>query len=130
MKVCHVCLTECEDFYDLCPLCGADLRVEAEAELENTDAEEKVVHRPVLLASMEDIVSAEIFKDILKDNGIPYVCPDSEEGTMRVLFGGAFVADDIYVDSSDFEAADKLYTEFLNSEEEFDGEFIEEDDEP
>ena len=47
---------------------------------------------------------------------------------MKVVFGGGFVSVDIYVDNSDFEAANALYTEFLESETEFDGEFFIEDE--
>ena len=79
--------------------------------------EEKLIENPVLLASIDDIVSAEILRDILNENGIPN--SSSENGAMRVTFGGGFVAEEIYVDSCDFEKADELYREFLESEEEF-----------
>lgn len=130
MKICHVCKTECEDHVELCPLCGADLSgfEEEIAEEEATETEEIVIKNPVLLASLEDVVSAEIFKDILKDNGIPFSSDEAEEdGSMRVLFGGGFVSEDIYVDSDYFDKANELYEEFLESEAEFDGEFLEED---
>jgi len=48
---------------------------------------------------------------------------------MRVTFGGGFRAVDIYVDNDDFEAANKLYSEFLESETGFDGEFFDEESE-
>lgn len=125
MKICHVCKTECEDYAELCPICGADLiGFEEKTAEEAFETEETVLNNPVLLASMEDVVSAEIFKDILKDNGIPYTCGELEDGTMRVLFGGALVSDDIYVDSDDFDRANGLYEEFLNSEALLDNEFI------
>ncbi len=128
MKTCHVCKTLCDDNAELCPLCGADISGFEETEETTVETEEKVIINPVLLASLEDVVSAEIFKDILKDNNIPYSTGEAEsEGTMRVLFGGGFVSEDIYVDSKDFEAADKLYTEFLESESEFDGEFFDDE---
>ncbi len=44
---------------------------------------------------------------------------------MKVTFGGSFVADDIYVDEQDFDAANTIYEEFLNSEPQFDEEFFE-----
>ncbi|MBR7132973.1 MAG: DUF2007 domain-containing protein [Clostridia bacterium] len=126
MKICHVCKAECEDFVELCPVCGADL-TEVEENAAEAQTEEILLKNPVLLASLEDVVSAEIFKDILKDNGIPFTTGDSEDGTMRVVFGGGFVSEDIYVDSADFETADKLYSEFLESETEFDGDFFDDD---
>ncbi len=119
MKHCHVCKTECEDNAELCPLCGADLS----GEYEETEQESKkdTINEPVLLANFEDIVSAEIFRDILTENGILYSC-DGEDA-MRVTFGGGFVSQDIFVDAEDLAKAEQLYNEFIESEPEFDGEF-------
>ena len=126
MKECHVCRAVCEDNAELCHVCGADLAA-FDDEINNETARE--IKNPVLVATVEDVVSAEIFKDILKDNGIIFSCSDEEdEGGMKVVFGGGFVSVDIYVDNSDFEAANALYTEFLESETEFDGEFFIEDE--
>lgn len=122
MKICHVCSAECEDTAELCPVCGADLTVS-----EEEAAEEIILNNPVLVATVEDVVTAEIFKDMLKDNGIPFSCGELDDGTLKVTFGGSFVADDIYVDDSDFERASELYDELLNSEPEFDEAFFEED---
>jgi hypothetical protein len=72
---------------------------------------------PVLLATFEDLVSAEIFKDVLTDNKIPY--SDSQEDTMRVVFGGSFASEEIYVDESDYNEAKELYDEFMANEPEF-----------
>lgn len=129
MKTCHVCLTECEDFEELCPLCGAILKSEDEEKEIPEDFEQVIVlERPVLLASFDDIISAEIFKDILKDNSIPYSCGTAdEEGTLKMMFGGAIMADDIYVDECDFTAADKLYTEFLENPPEISEDFFSDD---
>lgn len=123
MKHCHVCKTECEDSAELCPLCGADLSREIE-ETEKAESEKTEINDPVLLATFEDIVSSEIFRDILTENGILYSC-DGED-TMRVTFGGGFVSQDIFVDASDLAQAEQLYNEFLDSEVSFDGEFDEE----
>ena len=121
MKVCHVCKTECEESFELCPLCGAVLR---DTEEEGFETEEKLLLNPVLLTSIEDVVSAEIFKDILIDNGIPYSSGnDDGEIAIQIKFGGTFVAEDIYVDSTDFEKAEELYKEFLESEENMEFDF-------
>lgn len=126
MKICHVCYFECKDDAELCPICGADLTGEEE---ETAEFGEKVLKEPVLLATMEDVVSAEIFRDILKENSIPYSCDTSAtEGAMQVLFGGSFVTENIYVDKCDFEKADELYSEFLENEPQFDGEFFAEEE--
>ena len=128
MKICHVCKAECEDFAELCPVCGADLSYTAEENVINeNENEDIVIKNPVLLASFEDVVSAEIFKDILKDNDIPFAGNEEDGASVRVVFGGGLVSEEIYVDNSDFEKANGLYEEFLESEAEFDGEFFEED---
>lgn len=114
MKICHVCNAECDDNAELCSVCGADLT----AETGENVSEQAEVKKPVLLASMNDIVSAEIFKDILKDNGIMYSCDESDESGMHVGFGGILMAADIYVDDDDFQRAKELYEEFLNSQQE------------
>ena len=46
---------------------------------------------------------------------------------MKVTFGGSFTADDIYVDDSDFERANQIYEDFLNSEPTFEEDFFDED---
>lgn len=123
MKICHVCMAECEDEAELCPVCGADLTVTEDEK----QVEEIILKNPVLVASVEDVVSAEIFKDILHENGIIFTCEEPESsGTMKVLFGGSFVADDIYVEDSDFEKAAQLYEDFLNTEPKFE-DFTDED---
>lgn len=122
MKTCHVCNAVCEDNAELCHVCGADL---ATFEEEKTN-EVKEITDPVLVATISDVVSAEIFGDILNDNGILFISDNEDEdqdGGMRVVFGGGFASTEIYVDNSDFEAAKELYEEFLKSETEFDGEF-------
>lgn len=132
MKICHVCKAECEDSVDLCPVCGADLSegVEEITDTPETQAEateEKIITDPVLLASVEDVVSAEIFKDILISNNIPFSCPDEENGSMRVVFGGGFSSVEIYVDSTDYDKANELYAEFLETEPDFGDEFFDEE---
>ncbi|MBQ6826271.1 MAG: DUF2007 domain-containing protein [Clostridia bacterium] len=120
MKICHVCGVECEDNAELCAVCGADL-----TQIEQAEEDANVIKSPALLATFEDVVSAEIFKDILTDNGILYSCDgDIDDGAMQVTFGGSFVSENIYVNEEDFEKADNLYKEFIENEPEFDGEFV------
>ncbi len=118
MKNCHVCNQLCDDKAEVCPICGALLLEEQEVNEQETS---EVKIKPVLLATFEDVVSAEIFKDILTDNSVPYSAPQEE--SMRVVFGGAFSSEEIYVDEQDFDKARELYTEFLESETAFDGDF-------
>lgn len=123
MKNCHVCNQLCEDDVELCPICGAYLLGEEKEETEEAvSGEEKI--EPVLLTTFEDLVSAEIFKDVLTDNKIPY--SDSEEDVMQVVFGGGFASEQIFVDKTDYDKARELLEEFLASEVTFDGEFDDE----
>ena len=89
----------------------------------------EILNKPVLLASLDDVVSSEILKDLLSENGIPFSCDTEDEGTLKVTFGGSFSADDIYVDEGDFERANQIYEDFLNSEPEFDEDFFDETEE-
>lgn len=119
MKICHVCAAECEDSAELCPVCGAEL-ISGETE-ESAEEIEIVIENPVLAASVEDVVTAEIYRDILKENGIPFSSGETEpDSSMKLIFGGGFVAEDIFVDESNLERAQQLYEEVLNSEPEFD----------
>ena len=128
MKTCHVRGFACENDAENCIVCGAELKTfEAyEQDLkEKEEIEEKVIERPVLLATLDDIVSAEILRDILNSNSIPNSGCESSEGAMKVVFGGGFVAEEIYVADADLEKANELYEEFLNTEIEFDDDFSE-----
>ena len=127
MKICHVCSAECEDNAELCPVCGADLTLERQEEA--IQAEEIVLNKPVLLATLDDVVSAEILRDLLTENNIPFSCDSEDEGTLKVTFGGSFISDDIYVDESDLEKANQIYEDFLNSEPTFDEEFFDDAEE-
>lgn len=118
MKTCHVCLTECPDNAELCPLCGADLTVLVEQENNETG-----MSNPVFLTKFEDPINAEIFEDILSNNNINYFSAENEEGGMKVLFGGSFFAKEIFVDESQFETASGLLAQFLENENLFDDEF-------
>ncbi len=118
MKTCHVCLTECPDEAELCPLCGADLTVNTEDE-----AEEIKMENPVFLTKFEDPINAEIFEDVLSNNNINYFSAENAEGGMQVLFGGSFFAKEIYVDESQLDLANNLLADFLSSVDMSSGEF-------
>ena len=112
MKNCHVCNQLCADDAEVCVVCGAYLDIESAPVAQEQQETKKI--EPVLLATISDVVSAEIFKDILTDNKIPY--SDNQDDSMRVVFGGVFAAEEIYVDKVDFDKAQELYHEFLASE--------------
>lgn len=127
MIICHVCSTECEEEQELCPVCGAVLNRPETEEVE--EAENDIIDNPTLLTSFEDLISAEVFKDVLKENEIPFTC-SSEMGdnTIQVMFGGGFVAEDIYVGEDDLEKARQMLEEFNSQEIEFEGEFFDGED--
>lgn len=116
MKLCHVCNAECEDSAELCPVCGAEL-LEPDEETEDIVVE---IENPVLAASVEDVVTAEIYCDQLSQAGILYSCDETEaDAGMKLMFGGSFNAMDIYVSDKDLEEAQQIYNDVLNSQPEF-----------
>lgn len=116
MKICHVCAAECADEAELCPVCGAELVAEETHDM----SEATTIENPVLAASVEDVVTAEIFHDMLIEAGIPFTTDESE---VRLTFGGSLVAEEVYVDEKNLEEAQRIYEEVLNSEPEFDMDF-------
>ncbi len=121
MKICHVCGYECEDDALLCEKCGAELGfTDPSAGEEDIAVGEEVeeLEDAVLVASVDDVVTAEIFKDVLKESGINFMS-ESGAGGMRVTFGGGFSAENIYVSANDLDDAKELYIGVLQSEEDF-----------
>lgn len=130
MKNCHVCGFECENAAEICPLCGAELKtfelyeqeLKAAEEQEQKKAAEEalIIKNPMLAASVENVVIAEIYKDVLRDNGIHFTCDESDD-SMQIVFGGGFSAVDIYVNEQDLEKAQQLYDEVENAQTDFEG---------
>lgn len=129
MKKCHVCGFDCENDAETCALCGAQLKTFEMYEQARKEAEERkakqvaeealVVKNPVLAASVDNVVAAEIYKDVLRDNGIVFTCDESEDA-MQIVFGGGFSAVEIYVNESDLEVAQQLYENVVNAPIDFD----------
>lgn len=118
MKECHVCFYMCDDEAELCPLCGAELKSEVtddKAKEIKEPAEPDIIKSPVLAASVDSPVTAEIFKDILAENGIPFSA-DSKGDVLHTGFGGSFFAIDIYVDEDNLEEAQSLYRNLTENE--------------
>ena len=137
MKTCHVCGFLCDNDAENCLACGAELKTFEEYEREIKEAEERaaqkaaeealIVKKPVLAASVDNVVAAEIYKDVLRDNGIVFTCDESEDA-MQIVFGGGFSAVEIYVNECDLEIAQKLYDNVVNAEMEFSDEDFEDFD--
>lgn len=118
MKECHVCFYMCDDEAELCPLCGAELKSEVtddKAKEIKEPAEPDIIKSPVLAASVDSPVTAEIFKDILVENGISFSA-DSKGDVLHTGFGGSFFAIDIYVDEDNLEEAQSLYRNLTENE--------------
>lgn len=125
MKECHVCFNLCTDDAELCPVCGAELRNDAQEAKEvkpfSAKADEsttEIIKNPVLAASADSPVTAEIFKDILTENGIAFSV-DEKGDFLHTGFGGGFFAIDIYVDEKNLDAAKDLYRNLTENEFEF-----------
>ncbi len=137
MKKCHVCGFSCENDADICSVCGAELKTFEAYEQELKLAEEQeaqraaeealIVKNPLLAASVENVVLAEIYKDVLRDSNILFTC-DESDSSMQITFGGGFSAVDIYVDESNLEVAQALYENVVNAPTEFDDEDFEDFD--
>lgn len=129
MKICHVCGFSCDNDADICTLCGAELKTFEAYEKELQVAQEKaaqqaaqdalVVKQPVLAATVDNVVAAEIYKDVLRDNGIIFTC-DENEDAMQIVFGGGFSAQKIYVNECDLEIAQQLYENVVSAQLDFD----------
>ena len=132
MKTCHVCGFACENDAEICTLCGAELKTFEMYEKELKEAEEQeaqkaaeealIVKKPVLAASVDNVVAAEIYKDVLRDSGIIFTCDESDDA-MQIVFGGGFSAQEIYVNEEDLEIAQQLYENVINAQMDFGDEF-------
>lgn len=74
-------------------------------------------NEPVLAAIIKGPVTSEIFQDILKENGIPFICrQEGAGGSLKLLLGAGVVPDDIYVAAKNYEKARGLYEAYLKTE--------------
>lgn len=89
---------------------------------EKTDENE-----PVVAAIINNPVSSAVFQDMLKENGIPFICrQEGAGGSVKLLLGGGIVPDYILVSAKNYERARELYEVYLLNETE-DGDFPEEE---
>ena len=88
---------------------------------EKTDENE-----PVVAAIINNPVSSAVFQDMLKENGIPFICrQEGAGGSVKLLLGSGIVPDYILVSAKNYERARELYEVYLLNETE-DGDFPEE----
>ena len=80
--------------------------------------EEKEDTQPILAAVIQNTVSSEIYQDMLRENGIPFVCrQQGAGGYIKILTGGLFIADSIYVNKRDLERAKELFENYIETDE-------------
>ena len=60
--------------------------------------EKKDENEPVVAAIINNPVSSAVFQDMLKENGIPFICrQEGAGGSVKLLLGGGIVPDYILV---------------------------------
>lgn len=125
MKTCHVCKGECEDNAELCPYCGAELLPEEPCGEDTEAPRDIIIENPVVAASVEDIITAEIFCDMLTEAGIPNTTDTENDSPIHLQFGGGFAGIDVYVPEERLDEAAEIYKKALeeseNSSEDFEG---------
>lgn len=88
--------------------------------------EKKDENEPVVAAIISNPVSSAVFQDMLRENGIPFVCrQEGAGGSVKLLLGGGIVPDYIFVSARNYERARELYEVYILNENE-DGFFSEE----
>ncbi|MBR3300977.1 MAG: hypothetical protein IKI68_05770 [Clostridia bacterium] len=127
MKTCHVCQYLCEDDAELCPICGAELNLETDETEQETEI---IIESPEIVATVNDVITAEVFCDRLKENNILFTTDEADlSASMHMGFGGFYTEINIYVDKADLDAAKAIYEDLPDMTEyaeDFDGEFDEE----
>lgn len=79
--------------------------------------ETKDENEPVIAAIISNPVSSAVFQDMLKENGIPFVCrQEGAGGSVKLLLGGGIVPDYIFVSARNYERARELYEVYLLNE--------------
>ena len=79
--------------------------------------ETKDENEPVVAAIISNPVSSAVFQDMLKENGIPFVCrQQGAGGSVKLLLGGGIVPDYIFVSAKNYERARELYEVYLETE--------------
>lgn len=74
-------------------------------------------NEPVVAAIISNPVSSAVFQDMLKENGIPFVCrQQGAGGSVKLLLGGGIVPDYILVSARNYERARELYEVYLLNE--------------
>lgn len=74
-------------------------------------------NEPVVAAIISNPVSSAVFQDMLKENGIPFICRQhGAGGSVKLLLGGGIVPDYILVSARNYGRARELYEVYLLNE--------------
>ena len=74
--------------------------------------------QPVLAAVIQNTVLSEIYQDILKQNGIKFICrQQGAGGYLKLILGDFVIPDYIYVNSKNYELACELYKTYIETQE-------------
>ena len=74
-------------------------------------------NEPVVAAIISNPVSSAVFQDMLKENGISFICrQEGAGGSVKLLLGGGIVPDYILVSAKNYERARELYEVYLLNE--------------
>jgi len=72
---------------------------------------------PVVVAVIANTVSSEIYQDILKQNGIKFICKQQGAGGyLKHIFGPLIIPDYIYVKNENYEQARQLYETYIETD--------------
>ena len=71
----------------------------------------------VVAAVITNTVLSEIYQDILRQNGIRFICKQQGAGGyLKHLIGPATIPDFVYVNYEDYEKAQELYNVYVKTE--------------
>ena len=74
-------------------------------------------NEPKLVAAIFNTVDSEIYQDMLKNNGIPFICNQlGAGGFIKIATGSLLVTDRIYVNEEDYEKAKELFDLYIERE--------------
>lgn len=130
MKTCHVCGETFEDYVEVCSDCGAVLKTEEEMEeyIKKQEEEQKMlIKNPVLAESVDNVVLASVFEDMLNEAEVPFF--SNESGGFHAGFGGNFFSVDFFVDEKNLAIAQQIFENAQSSDFQFDDQFDDEEGE-
>ncbi len=112
MKKCFVCGFDIEDGVEICPSCGALMSNDTEEKTEEPQKDTQFV----FAVTVNDFITADVFKEILTDNGIDFYVEGDGEAKLHSGFGGVFFSAHFYVAQDKADEAKSLYKSLEESD--------------